>query len=239
MASKSRRYLEARSKVDRDKHHPLSESVRMVKDLATAKFDETVEMCILLGVNPRDSEQVVRGTCVLPNGTGRSVRVLALVRGEHADDAREAGADYVGDEEYVKKIEEGWLDFEVVVATPDMMRDIGKLGRVLGPRGLMPSPKTGTLTEDVSKAVREAKAGKISFRVDRQGNLHAPIGKASFEPEALEQNAMTLVEKVTQLRPSSAKGPYLRRAAVSSTIGPGVKIDVSDLRSRLQERGVR
>ena len=239
MARKSQRYLKARESVDRSTRYPLEECVKLVKDNANAKFDETVEVAILLGVNPRYPDQIVRGTCILPHGTGQDVRVLAFARGEKADEAREAGADYVGDEDYAKKIEEGWLDFDVVVATPDMMKVIGKLGRVLGPRGLMPSPKTGTVTMEIGEAVRESKAGKISFRVDKTGNLHAPVGKASFDPQQLQDNALAFIEKVNQLRPSAAKGLYMRKATISSTMGPGVKLDLSDVRTRLQAKAVR
>jgi len=239
MAHNSQRYLKARESVDRSAKYALGECVKLVKDNATAKFDETVEVALLLGVNPRYPDQIVRGTCILPHGTGQDVRVLAFARGEKADEAREAGADYVGDEDYAQKIEEGWLDFDVVVATPDMMKVIGKLGRVLGPRGLMPSPKTGTVTMDIGEAVRESKAGKISFRVDKTGNLHAPVGKASFGAEQLEENALAFIEKVNQLRPSAAKGLYMRKGTMSSTMGPGVKLDLSDIRSRLQSKVVR
>jgi len=239
MASKSQRYLKARDSVDRTSKYTLEDCVGLVKDNANAKFDETVEVALLLGVNPRYPDQIVRGTCILPHGTGQDVRVLAFARGEKADEARDAGADYVGDEDYAQKIEEGWLDFDVVVATPDMMRVIGKLGRILGPRGLMPSPKTGTVTMEIGEAVRESKAGKISFRVDKTGNLHAPVGKASFEADQLQENAMAFIDKVNQLRPSAAKGLYMRKATMSSTMGPGVKLDLSDVRTRLQSKAVR
>ena len=239
MASKSQRYLKARNSVDRTSKYTLEDCVGLVKDNANAKFDETVEVALLLGVNPRYPDQIVRGTCILPHGTGQDVRVLAFARGEKADEARDAGADYVGDEDYAQKIEEGWLDFDVVVATPDMMRVIGKLGRILGPRGLMPSPKTGTVTMEIGEAVRESKAGKISFRVDKTGNLHAPVGKASFEADQLQENAMAFIDKVNQLRPSAAKGLYMRKATMSSTMGPGVKLDLSDVRTRLQSKAVR
>lgn len=199
-------------------------ALERVKELAFAHFDETVELAVRLGVDPRRADQVVRGTVVLPAGTGRQVRVLALVQGEKATEAEAAGADYVGTE-YVEKIEGGWLEFDVAIATPDLMKDVGKLGRILGPRGLMPTPKAGTVTMDVGRAVRDAKAGKIEFRVDRTGNIHAPIGKASFEIDSLNENLETLMHEIVRLKPAAAKGRYVRSVTVSSTMGPGVSID--------------
>ncbi len=234
MARGSRRFRKAREAVDRTASYSLEEGVALTKSLATAGFDETVEMAISLNVDPKYSDQMVRGTCVLPHGTGKEVTVLVFTAGEKIDEAREAGADYIGDEEMAGKIEEGWLDFDVVIASPDMMRVVGKLGRVLGPRGLMPSPKNGTVTQDVAQAVSEAKAGKISFKVDKTGNLHVPIGKARFEEEQLAENALAFFEKVHQLRPSAVKGRYMRTVAVSSTMGPGIKLDVADLRARIR-----
>lgn len=234
MATMSKRFRQAREKVDSNTRYPLDESCQLLKELATAGFDETVEVAVSLNVNPKYADQMVRGSCVLPNGTGKSVRVAVFASGEKADQAREAGADIVGDEELAEKIQEGWLDFDVVIASPDMMRIVGKLGRILGPRGLMPNPKTGTVTEDVAEAVREAKAGKINFRVDRTGNLHVPVGKSSFEEKALAENIMSFYEKVIQLRPSSVKGQYMKNISVSSTMGPGIKIDVNDLRARIR-----
>jgi large subunit ribosomal protein L1 len=199
-------------------------ALERVKELAFANFDETVELAVRLGVDPRRADQVVRGTVVLPAGTGRQVRVLALVQGEKATEAEEAGADYVGTE-YVEKIEGGWLEFDVAIATPDLMKDVGKLGRILGPRGLMPTPKAGTVTMDVGRAVRDAKAGKIEFRVDRTGNVHAPIGKTSFEIDSLSENLDALMHEIVRLKPAAAKGRYVRSVTVSSTMGPGVSID--------------
>jgi large subunit ribosomal protein L1 len=199
-------------------------ALQQVKEMAYAKFDETVDAAVRLGVDPRKADQVVRGTVILPSGTGRDVRVLALVRADRVAEAREAGADYVG-VEYIEKIEGGWFDFDVAIATPDLMKDVAKLGRVLGPRGLMPTPKAGTVTMDVARAVSEAKAGKIEFRVDRTGNIHAPIGKVSFELDQLVGNFTALMAEVVRLKPAAAKGRYIRSVTVSSTMGPGVSID--------------
>jgi large subunit ribosomal protein L1 len=195
-----------------------------VKDSAFASFDETVEVSVRLGVDPRHADQIVRGTVVLPHGTGKEVTVLVLAEGAQAEEAKEAGADYVG-MEYVEKIEEGWLEFDVAVATPNVMGQVGKLGRVLGPRGLMPTPKAGTVTMDVKSAVEEIKAGKIEFRVDRTGNVHAPIGKVSFELDQLAENMAAFMDVILRQRPASAKGQYVRSVTVSSTMGPGVGID--------------
>ncbi len=234
MARMSKRFRQIRESMDKDKKYTLDESCELIKKLATAGFDETVEIAISLNVNPKYAEQMVRGSCVLPNGTGKIARVVVFATGEKADQAKEAGADFVGDEDLATKIQGGWLDFDVVIASPDMMRTVGKLGRVLGPRGLMPNPKIGTVTEDVAGAVAEAKAGKITFRVDKTGNLHVPVGKASFEKDALAQNVMSFYEKVLQLRPSTVKGQYMKNISVSSTMGPGIKIDVNDLRAKMR-----
>ncbi len=232
--AKSKRFAKALETVDRDKSYTLEETVATIKDLATAKFNETIEVACNLGVDPKYSDQVVRGTCMLPNGTGKVVRVLAFARGDKAEEAKEAGADYIGDEDTAKKITEGWLDFDVVIASPDMMGVVGKLGRVLGPRGLMPNPKTGTVTMEVGAAVRDSKAGKISFRVDKTGNVHVPVGKASFEGKALMENILTFMEKVIQLKPSSVKGRYINNMSVSSTMGPGIRVDINDIRALLR-----
>jgi large subunit ribosomal protein L1 len=201
-----------------------AEALKLVKDVSFAKFDESVEVAVRLGVDPRHADQVVRGTVVLPHGTGKQVRVLVLAQGEKVKEAEEAGADYAG-MDYVQKIRDGWLDFDVAVATPDVMGQVGALGRVLGPRGLMPSPKAGTVTFDVGKAVREIKAGKIEFRVDKTGNLHAAIGRVSFPVENLEANLEAFMETVVRAKPSASKGTYIRSVTVSSTMGPGVHID--------------
>ncbi|MEA3267020.1 MAG: 50S ribosomal protein L1 [Candidatus Fermentibacteria bacterium] len=232
--AKSKRIAKARGAIDRDKNYSLEETVAAIKEHATAKFNETVEVACNLGVDPKYSDQVVRGTCMLPHGTGKVVRVLAFARGDKAEEAKEAGADYIGDEETAKKITDGWLDFDVVIASPDMMGVVGKLGRVLGPRGLMPNPKTGTVTMEVGNAVRDAKAGKISFRVDKTGNVHVPVGKVSFDEIALKENILTFMEKVIQLRPASVKGRYLKNMSVSSTMGPGIRVDISDVRALLR-----
>ena len=200
------------------------EALQFVKDASFAKFDESVEIAVRLGVDPRHADQVVRGTVVLPHGTGKTVRVLVLAQGEKVREAEEAGADFVG-LEYVQKIKDGWTDFDVAVATPDVMGQVGQLGRVLGPRGLMPSPKAGTVTFDVAKAVSEIKAGKIEFRVDKTGNLHAPIGRVSFDVDKLTANLDAFMETVVRSKPSAAKGTYIRTVTVSSTMGPGVRID--------------
>lgn len=232
--AKSRRFVKAKEAIDRQKNYTLEETVASIKKLANAKFDETIEVALNLGVNPKYSDQVVRGTCMLPHGTGKTVRVLAFARGDKAEEAREAGADFIGDEETAQKIVEGWTDFDVVIASPDMMGVVGKLGRVLGPRGLMPNPKTGTVTMDVGIAVKDAKGGKISFRVDKTGNLHVPVGKASFDEQALKENILSFMEKVIQLKPASTKGKYINNMAVSSTMGPGIRVDISDVRSLLR-----
>lgn len=222
---RSKRYRAVSAKINSDTSFDLREGIRLVKENASAKFDETVEMAAKLGVDPRHADQQVRGFVVLPHGTGRTVRVLVLTRGEKEKEAAEAGADYVGVDEYIKKIEEGWTDVDVIIATPDVMSQVGKLGRILGPRGLMPNPKSGTVTFDVAKAVRDAKAGKIEYRVDRAGILHVPMGKASFDEEKLFQNACVFLEAILRARPAAAKGQYIRSLALSTTMGPGVKLE--------------
>jgi len=204
-------------------------AIEIVKQMAFAKFDETVEVAIRLGVDPRHADQVVRGTVVLPAGTGKTMRVLVIAVGPKAQEATDAGADYVGTE-YLAKIKEGWLEFDVLIATPDQMGQLGQLGRVLGPRGLMPNPKAGTVTFDVAKAVRESKGGKIEFRVDKGGNVHAPIGKISFTPDQLETNFSALMDTIVRAKPSAAKGVYIRNVAMSSSMGPGVTIDTTPYR---------
>ena len=208
---------------------PPDEAVKLVKELASANFDESVDVATRLGVDPRKADQLVRGTVVLPHGTGKAVRVLVIAQGEKEAEAKEAGADYVG-VEYLDKIKEGWLDFDVCVATPDLMGKVGPLGRVLGPRGLMPTPKAGTVTFDIARAVEEIKAGKIEFRVDKTGNVHAPIGKVSFSEEQLGENLSAFMDQIVRARPSATKGTYLRSVTVSSTMGPGVSIDPNSYR---------
>jgi len=226
MARHGKSYSDAAATIDRTAPVMPTEALERVKETAFAKFDETVDVGIRLGVDPRHADQIVRGTVILPAGTGRTMRILVLAQGDKAREAEEAGADYVGTE-YVEKIQGGWLDFDVAIATPDLMRDVGKLGKILGPRGLMPTPKAGTVTSDVGRAVSEAKAGRIEFRVDKFGNLHAPIGKVSFDLSKLEANLGALMDAVTRARPSAAKGTFVRSVTVSSTMGPGVPIDPS------------
>lgn len=226
---RSRRYAEVASKVDRGSALPLKDAVAKVCELASAKFDETVDVAIRLGVDPRHADQQVRGTVVLPHGTGSSVRVIVFAQGDLAKEAEAAGADVVGGKDLADRIKEGWLDFDAAVAAPDMMGVVGPLGRVLGPRGLMPNPKSGTVTRDVGKAVREAKAGKIEYRVDRGANVHAAVGKVSFGAEKLLENLTALLESVARARPTGLKGRYLNHVSISSTMGPGIAIDPQSL----------
>lgn len=219
-------------KIDRHKLYELEEAVTLVKETANVKFDESVDLAFLIGVDPKQADQMVRGTVSLPHGLGKTVRVVVFAKGEKVAEAQAAGADYVGDEDLIKKVQEGWIDFDATVATPDMMRDVGKLGRVLGPRGLMPTPKAGTVTQDVAKAVQEIKAGKIEYKVDRNANIHVPIGKVSFPADHLIANASTAVEAIIRAKPSAAKGTYLKAVAMSSTMGPGVKLDPQALLKR-------
>jgi large subunit ribosomal protein L1 len=229
MARHGKNYRNANSDIEEDVFVEAPEAISQVKEMAFAKFDETVDVAVRLGVDPRHADQIVRGTVILPAGTGRTVRVLALAQGEKAREAEEAGADFVG-KEFIEKIEGGWLDFDVAIATPDLMKDVAKLGRVLGPRGLMPTPKAGTVTMDVGRAVQEAKAGKIEFRVDKFGNVHAPIGKVSFESGSLNENFEALMDAIKRNRPSAAKGTYIKSVTVSSTMGPGISIDPTGYR---------
>ncbi len=225
MAKKSKRYLAMLEKVDKTKLYGLREAIELLKELPTAKFDETVEMHIRLNVDPRHADQQVRGTITLPHGTGQEKRVLVIASGEKMKEAEEAGADYVGGEDMVQKIEGGWLDFDAVIATPDMRRVVGRLGRILGPRGLMPSAKTGTVTFDVAEAIKEIKAGRIEYRVDRYGIIHVVIGKMSFAPDMLFDNAKALLRAVLRARPAAVKGRYVRSIAIAPTMGVGIKID--------------
>jgi len=229
MKTHGKKYRAAAQSIDADKTYQARQAIDLVKGGAFAKFDETVEVAVRLGVDPRHADQLVRGTVVLPAGTGKSVRVLVIAVGEKAREAESAGADYVG-VEYVQKIKDGWLDFDVMIATPDQMGQVGQLGRVLGPRGLMPNPKAGTVTFDVQRAVREVKAGKIEFRVDKGGNVHAPIGKLSFSHDALTENFNALMDQIVRSKPSAAKGVYVQNVAISSTMGPGVAIDTTPYR---------
>ena len=224
-------YRSALAKVDRSQRYPLEDSLRLLKETARAKFDETVEMAARLGVDPRQADQNVRGTVTLPHGMGKTVRVLAFAKGEKEKEAQEAGADFVGSDELIKKITEGWFDFDKTVATPDMMGAVGRIGKLLGPRGLMPNPKTGTVTQDIAKAIKEIKAGKLEFRVDKAGIVHVPVGKASFSPEQLIDNARAVLLSILRAKPASAKGNYVRGVTVSTTMGPGIKLDLAHVRA--------
>jgi large subunit ribosomal protein L1 len=226
MATRGKKFRAAVAKVDRAKEYPIPDAVALVKDSSFAKFDETVDVAVNLGVDPRHADQVVRGTVVLPHGTGKSVRVLVITQGDRVREAEAAGADFVG-VEYIQKIKDGWLETDVIVATPDVMGQLGALGKVLGPRGLMPNPKAGTVTMDVTKAVREIKAGKIEFRVDKSGNVHAPVGKVSFPAPNLAANVQAFMDTIARAKPAAAKGTYIRSATISSTMGPGVKLETA------------
>jgi large subunit ribosomal protein L1 len=221
----SKRYTAAVAKVEPGRAYGLEEAIALVKDMPAAKFDESVDLSFRLGVDPKHADQMVRGAVVLPNGIGKSVRVAVFAKGDKEREAREAGADVVGAEDLVEKIQGGAMDFDTAIATPDLMGQVGRLGKILGPRGLMPNPKLGTVTFDVARAVREAKAGKVEFRVDKAGNIHAPVGKRSFPAKGLEENAMALIEAIMRARPSAAKGTYLRSLTVSTTMGPGITVD--------------
>ncbi|MFD1359588.1 50S ribosomal protein L1 [Fictibacillus halophilus] len=225
MANKGKKYQEAAKLVDRTKAYEPAEAIELVKKAAPAKFDESVEVAIRLGVDTKKADQQVRGAVVLPNGTGKTQRVLVFAKGEKAKEAEAAGADHVGDSDYINKIQQGWFEFDVIVATPDMMAEVGKLGRVLGPKGLMPNPKTGTVTFEVEKAINEIKAGKVEYRVDKTGNVHVPIGKVSFEADKLAENLSTIIETLLKVKPAAAKGTYMKNVAISSTMGPGIKVN--------------
>ena len=229
MAKKGKKYQDAVKTIDRTQLYDAAEAIELVKKASSAKFDETVEVAVKLGVDVKKADQQLRGAVVLPHGTGKTQRVLVFAKGEKAKEAEVGGADYVGDEDMINKIQQGWFEFDVVVATPDMMGQVGKLGRVLGPKGLMPNPKTGTVTFDVEKAVKEIKAGKIEYRTDKAGNIHAPIGKVSFESEKLAENLATIIDILQKAKPAAAKGTYMRNVTISSTMGPGVKIDAGTL----------
>jgi large subunit ribosomal protein L1 len=226
MRKSGKKFAAARQQVP-ERPQTVEEAVPLLQKVKFAKFDETVELAMRLGVDPKHADQMVRGTVVLPHGLGKSKRVLAIAGADKQRDAKEAGADHVGGEELVEKIQGGWMDFDAVVATPDMMRAVGKLGKVLGPRGLMPNPKTGTVTPDIARAVREIKAGKVEFRVDKTGIIHAPVGKASFPAQSLVENAHALIDSVVKAKPAAAKGKYLRSVTLSSTMGPGIAIDTT------------
>ncbi|MDY0360566.1 MAG: 50S ribosomal protein L1 [Desulforegulaceae bacterium] len=230
MPKRGKKYLESMKKIDSEKIYSLEEGLKLALESRFASFDETVDVALKLGVDPRHADQMVRGSVVLPNGTGKDVRVLVFARGEKAKEAEEAGADFVGAEDFGEKIQAGWLEFDTAIATPDMMAVVGKLGKVLGPRGLMPNPKSGTVTMDVARAVKESKAGKIEFRVEKAGIVHAPVGKASFGSDKLLENIKSLLETVQKLKPSSSKGAYFRSFGLSTTMGPGIKVDTAEIK---------
>jgi len=230
MAKHGKKYVEAAKLIDREASYESLQAIELVKKASTAKFDESVEVAVRLGVDPRKQDQAVRGVVVLPHGTGKTKKVLVFAKGEKLKEAEAAGADYVGDTDMINKIQQGWFDFDVCVATPDMMAEVGKLGRILGGKGLMPNPKAGTVTFDVAKAVQEIKAGKIEYRLDKAGQIHAPIGKVSFDAEKLNENLKALIDALLRAKPAAAKGVYLKNIAVSSTMGPGARVDTSNYR---------
>lgn len=233
MPKSAKKHSEAMSKIDRTKVYPLGSALDVVKQTAYAKFDETVDVAVKLGVDPRHADQMVRGAVVLPNGLGKNVRVLVFAKGEKEKEALDAGADYVGSDDLVAKIQEGWFDFDTAIATPDMMGVVGKIGKLLGPRGLMPNPKVGTVTFEVGRAVKESKAGKVEFRVEKAGIVHAPVGKVSFDAEMLKGNVLALVEALVKAKPSAAKGTYIKKISLSSTMGAGINLDISDINAQI------
>jgi len=231
---KGKNQTSAREKVDRNQVYSLDQALSLVKDAAFAKFDETVDLSVRLGVDPRKADQMVRGAVVLPNGLGKSVRVLVFAKGEKATEAEQAGADFVGADDLVEKIQGGWFEFDTAIATPDMMGTVGKIGKLLGPRGLMPNPKVGTVTFDIGRAVEESKSGKVEYRVEKAGIVHAPVGKVSFDADKLKENVLSLMDALVKAKPSTAKGTYLKKVSLSSTMGPGVNIDAQDLQTLLR-----
>lgn len=233
MSKSTKKHSAAMTKIDRSSVYPLKTAVEVVKDTAYAKFDETVDVAVKLGVDPRHADQMVRGAVVLPNGLGKNVRVLVFAKGEKEKEALDAGADYVGADDLVTKIQEGWFEFDTAIATPDMMGVVGKIGKLLGPRGLMPNPKVGTVTFEVGRAVKESKAGKVEFRVEKAGIVHAPIGKVSFDAEKLQGNLVALVEALVKAKPSAAKGTYIKKISLSSTMGPGINLDINDVTANI------
>ncbi|AEI14141.1 ribosomal protein L1 [Flexistipes sinusarabici DSM 4947] len=234
MAKHGKKYKEALSKIDRLKSYELQEALSLLKEVTFANFDETVEAVVKLGVDPRHADQMVRGSVSLPHGTGKTVRVLVFAKGDKAQEAKDAGADYVGDDDLMSKIQGGWFDFDKVVATPDMMASVGKLGRLLGPRGLMPNPKVGTVTNNIKEVVSDLKAGMIEYRVDKAGIIHAPVGKKSFESTQLAENLKSLIDSLVKAKPESAKGQYVRGVYISTTMGPGLKVDQQQLLGELK-----
>jgi large subunit ribosomal protein L1 len=230
MNRRGKKYEEAKKRVDRNKRYDLEAGIQILKETARAKFDESVDMAIRLGVNPKHSDQMVRGTVALPHGLGKAVRVLVFAKGEKEKEARDAGADFVGADDLLEKITGGWTDFDKAIATPDMMGTVGKLGKILGPRGLMPNPKVGTVTFEVGRAVKELKAGRVEFKVEKTGIVHTTVGKASFDSQQLKENVLALMEVIIRAKPASSKGTYLKTVAISTTMGPGIKLDPNDLR---------
>jgi len=224
----------AKAQVDRTKAYTIEEALSLVKEAAHAKFDESVDLCVRLGVDPRKADQMVRGAVVLPNGLGKTVRVLVFAKGEKALEAQAAGADHVGADELVAKIQEGWFDFDTAIATPDMMGTVGKIGKLLGPRGLMPNPKVGTVTFEIGRAVQEAKSGKVEYRVEKAGIVHAPVGKVSFDVDRLKGNVVALMDALVKAKPATSKGTYLKKISVSSTMGPGINVDVPALQAQVK-----
>jgi len=229
-----KRFTAAKEKIDRARAYPVEEALSLIKETAFAKFDETVDLSVRLGVDPRKADQMVRGAVVLPNGLGKTVRVLVFAKGEKAQEAQAAGADFVGADDLVAKIQEGWFEFDTAIATPDMMGTVGKIGKLLGPRGLMPNPKVGTVTFDVGRAVNEAKSGKVEYRVEKAGIVHAPVGKVSFSPEQLQGNILALMDALIKAKPSTSKGTYLKKISISSTMGPGVNIDIPAIQAMIK-----
>lgn len=232
--SAGKKHTQAKAKIDRANAYPIEEALALVKETSFAKFDETVDVSIRLGVDPRKADQMVRGAVVLPNGLGKTVRVLVFAKGEKAQEASSAGADYVGSDDLVAKIQGGWFDFDTAIATPDMMGTVGKIGKLLGPRGLMPNPKVGTVTFDIGRAVTEAKSGKIEYRVEKAGIVHAPVGKVSFDVEKLKENVVSLVDALVKAKPATSKGTYLKKVCISSTMGPGLNVDVAALQAMVK-----
>lgn len=230
MPKRGKKYLESQEKIARQEKHDVDAAVQKAIETSYAKFDETIDVAVRLGVDPRHADQMVRGTVVLPNGLGKTVRVLVFAKGEKEKEALDAGADYVGNDELIEKIKGGWLDFDKAVATPDMMGSVGKIGRVLGPRGLMPNAKTGTVTFDLAKAINELKAGKIDFRVEKSGIVHVPMGKVSFGAEKIQENVTAFLDTLTRLKPASSKGAYFKGLAISTTMGPGIKVDTTTIK---------
>jgi large subunit ribosomal protein L1 len=231
MSSTGKKHQSAREKVDRTRNYTIEEAIALVKETAYAKFDETVDLMVKLGVDPRKADQMVRGAVVMPNGLGKDVRVLVFAKGEKMQEARDAGADYVGADDLVTKIQAGWFEFDTAIATPDMMGTVGKIGKLLGPRGLMPNPKVGTVTFDVGRAVSEAKSGKVEYRVEKAGIVHAPVGKVSFDADKLQGNIVALMDALIKAKPQTSKGAYLKKISISSTMGPGVNVDVPALQA--------